>query len=359
MDLTASTAVLAAATADAARLLPAPALGGVLLTATAEGLAVAAAAPDQALRLERPALVHADGEALVPLRPLAETLRALDAEEVRVVVEESRLVVRAPGARFALPLMDRAVHPPVANAPPLAGSVGGRALRTAVEAVASAASREDALPIFTGVRMWTDAEGLTLLATDRYRMALATVDWDGGTLDVLAPATVLSGLARGFGAAPSVVLGADDDRLGLAWGPDSFVTALLAVPFPDERARQLARAEPSGTVELEADALAAALRRASPYAGPRGTVTLAGWDGELRVLSSDPRGGESEQVVKAGVSGCHGSSTYQARYLLDALKPFAGRRVRIEQQEGLRPTVFTAPADGGVAVTYVVVPMRV
>ncbi|MGI6870919.1 DNA polymerase III subunit beta [Amycolatopsis sp. 3B14] len=359
MDLTVSTAVLAASTAEAVRLLPAPALGGVLLTAGADGLGLAAVAPDHALRLDRPALVHTGGEALVPLRPLAETVRALDAEEVRVSVEESRLVVRAPGGRFALPLLDRGLHPGVAAPPPAAGSVAGRTLRGALEAVASAASREDALPIFTGVRMWTEGDVLTLLATDRYRMALATLDWTGGRLDALAPAAALSALARGLGAAPSVGLGADSDRLGLTWGPDSFATALLAVPFPDERARELVRAQPSGVVELDAEALVAALRRASPYAGPRGTVTLAGWDGELRVISSDPHSGESEQVVKASVSGGRLSATYQARYLLDALRPFAGRTVRIEHQDGLRPTVFTAPPDGGAAVTCVVVPMRV
>ncbi|MGW4586278.1 hypothetical protein [Amycolatopsis thermoflava] len=241
------------------------------------------------------------------------------------------------------------LHPRV-SAPPAGRGSGGES---------HPASREDALPIFTGVRMWTEGDVLTLLATDRYRMALATLDWTGGRLDALAPAAALSALARGLGAAPSVGLGADSDRLGLTWGPDSFATALLAVPFPDERARELVRAQPSGAVELDAEALVAALRRASPYAGPRGTVTLAGWDGELRVISSDPHSGESEQVVKASVSGGRLGATYQARYLLDALRPFAGRTVRIEHQDGLRPTVFTAPPDGGAAVTCVVVPMRV
>ncbi len=54
--------------------------------------------------------------------------------------------------------------------------------------------------------------------------------------------------------------------------------------------------------------------------------------------------GESEQVGKASVSGGRLSAIHQARYLLDALRPFAGRTVRIEHQEGLRPTVFNRPA---------------
>ncbi|MEU0509602.1 hypothetical protein [Amycolatopsis sp. NPDC006125] len=68
--------------------------------------------------------------------------------------------------------------------------------------------------------------------------------------------------------------------------------------------------------------------------------------------------GGSEQVGKASVSGGLLSAIHQARYLLDALRPLAGRTVPIEHQEGLRPTVFTAPPDGGAAVTCGVVPMR-
>jgi DNA polymerase-3 subunit beta len=361
MDLTANGATLAGATAELTRLLPSrtldPVLAGILLTADQHGVVLAASDREHGLRLTRPAMVHEEGAALVAGKPLAETLRALDAEQVRLVIEGSRLAIRTPGARFALPLLNVDVHPGVPASPAPAGTVRGTGLRTALVAVASAASRDDALPIFTGIRLWTDENRLTLLATDRYRMAMAVLPWDGASLDLLVPAGVLVDVARQLSG--TVTLHGDADRLGLSWDADSFSTALLAAPFPDERARQLLRATVSCTIELAADALAAAVRRASPYAGPRGTVTLTAWDGELRVQGSDPHSGESEESVKASVSGHHAAAVYQARFLLDALRPFAGRTVRIGQQEGLRPTVFTADADNDhVELTHLVVPMR-
>ncbi len=178
-------------------------------------------------------------------------------------------------------------------------------------------------------------------------------------LDLLAPAAVLVDVVKQVGRADSVALHADADRIGLTWGSDSVSTALLAAPFPDERARKLLAATVSGTVEVDADALAAAVRRASPYAGPHGTVTLVPADGELRVQGSDPQAGESEEAVKAVVSGHHGTKVYQARYLADALRAFTGRTVRMRLQDGLRPTVFTAePDETEVELTYLVVPMR-
>ncbi|WP_236788189.1 DNA polymerase III subunit beta [Amycolatopsis sp. GM8] len=272
------------------------------------------------------------------------------------MTEGARLAIRTPGARFALPLLDIDLHPGVPAPPARVGTVPGDALRTALVAVASAASKDDALPIFTGIRLWTDGGRLTLLTTDRYRMARCVVPWSGGELDLLAPGAVLAEVARQFSG--PVAVHADADRLGLSWGDDAFSTALLGVSFPDERARQLLlRATATGAAEVEADALAAAVRRATPYAGPRGTVTITAWEGELRVQGSDPHNGESEESVKASVSGHHGAAVYQARFLLDALRPFAGRPVRVERQEGLRPTVFTGEI-GEVELTHLVVPMR-
>jgi DNA polymerase-3 subunit beta len=145
------------------------------------------------------------------------------------------------------------------------------------------------------------------------------------------------------------------DWAARAW----FRTALLAMPFPDERARKLLEAEVAGAVEVEAEALAGAVRRAAPYAGPHGTVLLIASDGELRVQGNDPQAGESEERVKAAISGHHGTKAYQVRYLTEALRPFAGRTLRMRVQEGLRPTVFTAdPGGTEVELTYLVVPMR-
>src|SRR5581483_11430407 len=107
MDFTSATADLAAATQAVARFLPArpidPVLAGVLLTASPDGLVLAGTDRERAVRLACPATAHTDGTVLVPGRPLADTLRALDDERVRVAVEGSRLAVRTSRARFALP----------------------------------------------------------------------------------------------------------------------------------------------------------------------------------------------------------------------------------------------------------------
>ncbi|GAA2672251.1 MULTISPECIES: DNA polymerase III subunit beta [Actinosynnema] len=363
MDLTATTSELASATADIARLLPGrvldPVLAGVVLRAGAAGVELSGSDRERSLRLSRSATTHSDGAALVPAKPLAETLRALDSPQVRLVVEGSRLAVRTASARFALPLLDLADHPGIPELPPVAGTAPAGAFASALGAVATAASKDDALPVFTGVRVHASGDRVELITSDRYRLGFASVPWEGGELDALAPAAQLAEVAKQAGRDGRVELRADADRLALSWPGGSAGTALLAAPFPDERARKLLAAEGECAVLLEADELAGAVRRAAPYAGAHGAVELAAEDGELRVRGSDPQAGESSESVKASVSGGLLSRSFQIRYLSDALRAFAGRRVELRMQSGLRSTVLAAEEDAnGVRLTYLVVPLR-
>jgi DNA polymerase III subunit beta len=367
LDLTARTAPLAEAAARMARLLPArslqPMLAGVLLRAEGDMLLLAASDGEQSAQVRVPATVHTAGAAVVSRRGLAETLAALDAYDLRLVAEGSRLALRTPGARFALPQLDVTAFPPPAELPARVGTVAGAALRAAAVPVAGAASREAALPIFTGVRVRARDGRLSLVATDRYRMAAATVPWqpagDEAAVDALVPAALLAEVAKQPGAAETVDLHVDGDRFGVSWAGGSVVAASLATPFPDRQIDQLLAISADCTVEVEADELSAAVHRAAPYAGPHGRVSIQVTDGRLVVQGSDPVAGESEETVKATCAGDHLTRTYQGRLLLDGLRAFAGGRVRVQVQAGMRATAFTAaePADRH-DLSYLVVPMR-
>lgn len=360
MDLTCATADLAVATADVARLLPSraldPVLSGVLLTADANGLTLAATDRERTVRLRRAAAVHSTGSVLVPGRPLADTLRALDVPEVRLTVEGSRLAVRTPRARFALPALESELYPGVPGPPALAGTASGRPLLRALAAVAGAASKDDALPLFSGVRVRSVDATLRLVATDRYRLAVAELPWRDGELDVLVPATLAAEIARQAAGATELALHAGPDRAAVVWPDAEIGTALLATPFPDET-RYLGTTS-DASADVAADELLAAVRRVGLYADGRGAIGLELADGEVRVRAAGTDLGEADESVKATVTGAL-TQTYRVRYLTDALRVFPGRTVRLAAKTGLRSTVLTAadPDPDGLIVTYVVMPI--
>ncbi|HEY4024372.1 MAG TPA: DNA polymerase III subunit beta [Pseudonocardiaceae bacterium] len=359
VGFSATTADLAGAMQAVARFLPArpidPVLTGVLLTAGAEGLVLAGTDRERAVRLSCPATVHVDGTVLVPGRPLAETLRALDDELVHVAVEGSRLAVRTARARFALPLLDVDVHPGVAAPPPLVGRVAADLALPALVSVAGAASKDGALPLFTGVRMRASGEALRLVATDRYRLALAELPWHGvGEFDVLVPAGLITEIVRQAAGATEIALHADADRVAFAWGDRVVSTALLASPFPDEN-RYLGRPGDASVVLSPAE-LSAAVHRVGLYAGERGSIGIELGDGEVRVRTDSPELGEAEESVKASVTG-RLAQTYRSRYLLDALRAFGADEVRLDIQAGMKSTVFSAEPGDGTMLRYLVMPI--
>ena len=63
-------------------------------------------------------------------------------------------------------------YPTLPSAPESTGTIQGDVFTQAVAQVAIAADRGDTLPILTGVRMEIEGDKITLLATDRYRLAM-------------------------------------------------------------------------------------------------------------------------------------------------------------------------------------------
>lgn len=360
MDLSATTSELARAASDAVRLVPGrlldPVLSGLLLTANANGLLIAANNRERAVRIGCPAMVHTDGCVLVPAKPLAETLRALGEPQVRLAVEGSRLAIRVPSARYALPLLDVAIHPGVPQPPPAVGQVSAPALAEALATVAATASRDDALPLYTGVRVRSEGNRLVLLATDRFRMALAALPWEPASpLDALVPATLLIELAKQLPDSGMVSLRSDQDRIGLTWDRATVTTAVFDGSFIHES--KVATSEVDTQLELDTDALASAVRRVALYTDARGVIALDVGDSEIRLRGADRQSGEAEETVKSSVEGGRTGQAFQARYLTDALRPFAGGRVRVAIQPGMRATIFSAPEPAEVELRYVVMPM--
>lgn len=350
MDLTAPAHRLSAAVSAASRLLPART--GLRLQAGAAGLTVAGGAADLAVRFGCPATTHAEGSVVVPAAPLAETLKVLDAERVRLVVEGTRLALRLDNARFALPLLPSSGSLP--DPPAQVSEVAGEAFASAVRTVAGTAAKDDPLPLFTGVHLQAAGNALTLTASDRYRMAVARLPLLApGSLDVLVPAALLTEAARQ--ARGRVGLHVAAGRFGVSWPEGLVATAVLDAGFLSEESI------PSGavdtTVTLEADALAAAVRRVGVYAEDRRVLALEVGDAQVRLASARQDTGEAEEVLKADVGGGRTSPSFQARYLLDALAAFAGERVVLSIQPGMRACVLRAAEPGEVALTYYLMPM--
>ncbi len=115
---------------------------------------------------------------------------------MHITAEDGRAVLTCGSATFTLLTMPEEEYPALPEMPPAAGSIGSDAFATAVSQSATAAGRDDTLPALTGVRIEIDGETLTLVSTDRYRLAVRELKWNPSRPElsaaVLVPARALA-----------------------------------------------------------------------------------------------------------------------------------------------------------------------
>ena len=98
-------------------------------------------------------------------------------------------------AAFMLTPLPLGEYPDLPELPQLAGTADGGALAAAIAQVTPAASRDDTLPMLTGVCLDIDGPALTLAATDRYRLAVREMPWEPVQPGLRAAALVPAGPA--------------------------------------------------------------------------------------------------------------------------------------------------------------------
>ena len=232
--------VFSEAVSFAVKLLPQrttlPILSGVLIQANDDGLVLSSFDYEVSSQTEIQADVEESGTVLVSGRLLAEIAGRLPNAPVHVATEESRISVTCGSASFTLLSMPVEEYPSIPEVGTESGVVPAEEFATAVAQVAVAASRDDVTPVITGVQLEVRENNLSLVATDRYRVAIREIDWDGGgvaseeTLTALVPARTLQEVGKTFGHSGtiSVAITSRDDRELIAFSADrKTVTSLL------------------------------------------------------------------------------------------------------------------------------------
>ena len=149
--------VLAEAVTWTARSLsprpPVPLLSGLLIKAENGSLSIASFDYEISARLTISADVLEEGTTLVSGRLLADICRSLPSAPVQLEADGGKVTLTCRSAKFNLAAMPVDDYPQLPGLPDLSGVVAGDEFAHAVAQVNIAASKDDTLPILTGIRM--------------------------------------------------------------------------------------------------------------------------------------------------------------------------------------------------------------
>jgi DNA polymerase III subunit beta len=366
--------VLAEAVAWTARALPArptvPVLAGMRLHAGAE-LTLSSFDYDVSAEARIAVTAEEEGSALVSGRLLAEISRSLPSRPVQISSDGGRAVLTCGSSTFTLLTMPEDEYPALPTMPPAAGSVGSDAFASAVSQSATAAGRDDTLPALTGVRIEIEGDAITLISTDRYRLAMRELRWTPARPDisaaVLVPARALADTARSLtsGAEVSIALAlpgdagsGGDGMIGFEGAGRRTTTRLLGGEFP--RYQALLPTHVNSVAEISTAQLAEAVKRVALVAERNTAVRLAFTPGELVLEAGTGDEAQAVEILEASYEGDDLSVAFNPQYLLDGLAAIDSDMARISFTEPGKPALITGKPspDGQPDYRYLLMPIR-
>lgn len=348
---------------------PVPVLAGVLLQAEDDTLTLSAFDYEVSAKVSVPAQVDEPGTVLVLGRLLADISRSLPDKPVVVAADGSKVQVTCGSSRFSLQSMPTADYPTLPTTPDATGTVPGDQFTKAVSQVAIAADRGDTLPILTGVRVEIDGDKLSLLATDRYRLALRELTWNPAQTDAshvaLIPARTLADTAKALGAAASVdiALGNAAGGEGLAGfeaGQRRTTTRLLDGEYP--KVTSIFPTSSDTVAVVDTHQLIEAVKRVSLVAERNTPVRLRFSDGQVAIEAGQGDDAQASEAVEATLTGPDIEIAFNPAFLIDGLGVLGTQFVRMSFTQPGRPAVLSGQdeldGEADTSYRYVLMPVR-
>jgi len=331
--------VFSEAVSFAVKLLPQrttlPILGGVLIESTDDGLQLSSFDYEVSARTRIAADVEEPGRILVSGRLLADIAGRLPNAPVSFSTDEGRISVQCGSARFTLLSMPVEEYPTLPTVSGATGTVPADDFSAAVAQVAVAASRDDVTPVITGVQLEITATTLSLVATDRYRVAIREIGWESPditeSITALVPARTLAEIGRTFGRSGTITVSVSrgDDREIIAFTADRRTVTSLLIKGNFPPVRRLFPDTVENFAVMGTGELVEATRRVALVlereAALRYSFSIDG-------LSLEAVGGEQAQAsesIDAILTGTDTVVSLKPQFLLDGLGAVHSDHVRI------------------------------
>jgi DNA polymerase-3 subunit beta len=356
---------------------PVAVLGGIMLTASDNGLALAAFDYEHSALARVAATIADNGQALVSGHLLADIAKNLPkTNEVDLALDGARLRIACGTARFSLPGMPVEDYPRLPDMPPQVGEIDTELFTNAVPQVAVAAAGEsEAIPVLTGVELTTSGGTLTLAATNRFRLARRDLAWtptndpdndgSGATegVSLVAPARMLATVAKNLDDAGAIGIHLSTDRtlLGITGSRRQVTMRLLAEEFPTWR--KLIPTDYAAHARIDVDALTETVKRTMVVNEQRDTHVRLDFGREHVCVSAggEDTGTADETLPAELTTGEPFVVQFNARYLIDALAAMHTSRAELRYTTPAKPAVLH-PLDENGAVTgeylHLLMPIR-
>ncbi len=226
----------------------------------------------------------------------------------------------------------------------------------AVKQVQPVSSKEESRPILTGVLLQSHSKGLSLVATDTYRVAWKKLSVPNmPEIRAIIPNRVIGEIAKlPCNSDDQLVVSISSDNFMICFetGEKKLIARLLAGQFPD--CARIIPKEATTTIELNKEDLVTVAERCSLIAVDDSIIKIC-INGAVNV-SAQSQTGTCQETIRTEKQGEDITISCNAQYFLDGLKLNSGEKVIVNFTGALNPAIVKSVDDPD--YLYLFMPIR-
>lgn len=346
-----------------------PLLTGLHLVADKSGLTLSGSDADISGQANVDADVEQPGTVLVPGRLLADITKSLPSAKIEFALNNNRIDITCGRSAFTIPTMPVEEYPALPVMPDITGTISGSEFATAIAQVATAASRDETLPAFTGIKIDVEGSLITLAATDRYRLAVREINWNPVSTSIsthtLIPARFLHDSTKQLATSESISLAFapnNEGLFGIEGNGRKTTSRVLAADFPPYRT--LLPNESTSIAQVKTSELIESVKRVALVLDREAPIKITFKTNEAVVFGGGGSGelAAAQETIEATNSGEEISIAFNHQFLLDGLHAIDSAVAVIAMTTSIRPAVITGASDFGAdsndSFKYLLMPIR-
>lgn len=339
-----------------------PVLSSIRIEAKPTEIVLSATDLEIGIRLAISAKVEEVGVFAVPAKTFSELLSTLSPGKLSMELKEMVLTIKSGSFKGKITTVDVSEFPVLPSMSESLVEMSSSELSQGILNVGFASAKDSLRPVLTGVLMEV-SQSLRLVATDGFRLAVATVKIKGSTatqgLSLLVPARALFECGKII----------KDGVIKIGYLPESkqvlfegeqllFITQIIEGNFPDYN--KILPKEFVERITLSREELLSAVKTALVFA--RDNSNMMKWvvtRGKLSVAASSTGSGEGSIEVGAKTEGEETLEViFNAKYVMDYLQLLSSESIWIGLGGKLAPGMIAESEAGRENTFYVVMPIN-
>lgn len=337
-----------------------PVLSGVYIKAEGMGLVMETTDLERSIRYSVPALVEEEGTTVIPEKLLLDIVKNLPEAAVEFQTNDSTVTVSCGKSSFTLKTLDAADFPPFPNVDVSSSiEVPFAQFCSMVKRVAKVVSKDQSRAVLTGVLISTSEEGLRMVATDSYRLAVADIALEGvqENFEAIVSGVFLQEVAGLPKMEENITIGLTANQIVFTYQNMVLINRRIEGNFPNYR--QLLPDSYATRVRLNVSHLVSGVKRTSILGQQSSPVKFAidveSQTVQLSAAAQDV--GSAQETLACQGEGENVEIAFNYAYVLDGLGSVNTDDVFLEVQSGMKPGIFKA--GEGENFLYLVMPVRI